>query len=129
VIPSNSKVQQTEDEWSWCIEYPFNCTGKGAAMKFLVTLAEFLDEALWVPLLYERSLQNEMSEAKWDPLWVLAHRSKHLLLYVTFFSISMMSVPFLATLSKTSSVTLSYFWSNVFKARAYNITASYRWAA
>jgi hypothetical protein len=49
--PSNSKVIQTEDEWSWCIGYPFNCTGKGAAMKFLVTSVEFLDEALWVPLL------------------------------------------------------------------------------
>jgi len=63
-IPINSKVQQTKDEWIWFIGYPFNCTGKGAAMKVLVTLVEFLDEAFWVSFLYERSLQNEISKVK-----------------------------------------------------------------
>jgi len=63
MIPSNSKVQQTEDEWSWCIGYPYNCTGKGAATNFLVTLVEFLDKALWVPLLYKCSLHNKMSKS------------------------------------------------------------------
>ena len=62
IIPSNSKVQQTEDEWSLCVGYPFNCTDRGAAMKFLVTLVQFLDDVLFG--FYGRSLQYETSEAK-----------------------------------------------------------------